>query len=421
MVAHNNKKKCKIHIIGAGISGLIAAKILEEQGFYPIILEATDRVGGRVKTDVINDHQLDHGFQVLLTGYPAAQRHLNYEKLNLQKISPGAAIFKNNKQKIIGDPLRDISFLLPTLFSGIGTILDKIRILILNTILKKKTLTAIFSTPEDKTSSYLVKFGFSESMISDFFQPFFSGIFLEPKLETSSRMFEFVYKMFGEGYATIPKAGMEAIPKQLLKKLTKTTYKYNTKVASVNEGEIVLEDQTKIKSHYTLIATEASRLLPLLNKKAVLWKSCVNFYFETEKRIIQKPLIGLICEKGSLVNNIFYTTSISSELRTKKELLSVTIIDTQNLKGEALLKQVKKELKDLCGIDTGQLVKQYTIAMALPNLTNINHELNPVDIQIGKSLFLAGDTILNGSLNAAFISGETAALQLAKVASNNRY
>ena len=421
MVAHNNKKKCKIHIIGAGISGLIAAKILEEQGFYPIILEATDRVGGRVKTDVINDHQLDHGFQVLLTGYPAAQRHLNYETLNLQKISPGAAIFKNNKQKIIGDPLRDISFLMPTLFSGIGTILDKIRILILNATLKRKTLRAIFSTPTDKTSSYLMKFGFSESMISDFFKPFFSGIFLETKLETSSRMFEFVYKMFGEGYATIPKAGMEAIPKQLLKKLTKTTFKYNTKVASVNEGEIVLENQTKIKSHYTLIATEASRLLPLLNKKAVLWKSCVNFYFETEKRIIQKPLIGLICEKGSLVNNIFYTTSISSELRTKKELRSVIVIDTQNLKGEALLKQVKKELKDLCGIDTGQLVKQYTIPMALPNLTNINHELNPVDIQIGKSLFLAGDTILNGSLNAAFISGETAALQLAKVASNIRY
>ena len=97
-------------------------------------------------------------------------------------------------------------------------------------------------------------------------------------------MFEFVYKMFGEGYATIPKAGMEAIPKQILKKLTKTTFKYNTKVASVNEGEIVLEDQTKIKSHYTLIATEASRLLPLLNKKAVLWKSCVNFYFETDEK-----------------------------------------------------------------------------------------------------------------------------------------
>jgi len=420
MGAYNNKKKCIIHIIGAGISGLTAAKVLEEKGFYPIVLEATDRVGGRVKTDVVNGHQMDHGFQVLLTGYPAAQRYLNYEKLNLQKIAPGAAIFKNKKQKIIGDPLRDLFFLLPTLFSGIGNFQDKIKILQLNAELKKKSLLAIFSTPTEKTSAYLTKFGFSKNMISDFFKPFFSGIFLETKLETSSRMFEFVYKMFGEGYATIPKSGMEAIPKQLLKQLNKTTFKYNTKVAEVNEGEIVLEDQTKIKSHYTLIATQANRLLPHLNRQSISWKSCVNFYFETDKRTIKKPLIGLIAKQSSLVNNIFYTTSIATKTRAKKELLSVTVIDTQNLSKETLLKQVKKELKELCGIDVGQLIKQYTIPMALPNLANLTHELDPIDTQVGNTLFVAGDTLLNASLNAAFIAGEMAALRLAKVASKRR-
>ena len=420
MGAYNNKKKCIIHIIGAGISGLTAAKALEEKGFYPVVLEATDRVGGRVKTDVVNDHQMDHGFQVLLTGYPAAQRYLNYEKLNLQKIAPGAAIFKNKKQKIIGDPLRDLFFLLPTLLSGIGNFQDKIKILQLNAELKKKSLLAIFSTPTEKTSTYLTKFGFSKNMISDFFKPFFSGIFLETKLDTSSRMFEFVYKMFGEGYATIPKSGMEAIPKQLLKQLKNTTFKYNTKVAEVNEGEIVLEDQTKIKSHYTLIATQANRLLPHLNRQSISWKSCVNFYFETDKRTIKKPLIGLIAQQSSLVNNIFYTTSIATKTRAKKELLSVTVIDTQNLSKETLLKQVKKELKELCGIDAGQLIKQYTIPMALPNLANLTHELDPIDTQVGNTLFVAGDTLLNASLNAAFIAGEMAALRLAKVASKRR-
>lgn len=420
MGAYNNKKKCIIHIIGAGISGLTAAKVLEEKGFYPVVLEATDRVGGRVKTDVVNGHQMDHGFQVLLTGYPAAQRYLNYKKLNLQKIAPGAAIFKNKKQKIIGDPLRDLFFLLPTLLSGIGNFQDKIKILQLNAELKKKSLLAIFSTPTEKTSTYLTKFGFSKNIISDFFKPFFSGIFLETKLETSSRMFEFVYKMFGEGYATIPKSGMEAIPKQLLKQLKNTTFKYNTKVAEVNEGEIVLEDQTKIKSHYTLIATQANRLLPHLNRQSISWKSCVNFYFETDKRTIKKPLIGLIAQQGSLVNNIFYSTSIATKTRAKKELLSVTVIDTQNLSKETLLKQVKKELKELCGIDAGQLIKQYTIPMALPNLANLTHELDPIDTQVGNTLFVAGDTLLNPSLNAAFIAGEMAALRLAKVASNRR-
>ena len=46
----------KIYIIGAGVSGLVAAKVLEEKGYYPIILEKTDRVGGRIKTDIVEKY-----------------------------------------------------------------------------------------------------------------------------------------------------------------------------------------------------------------------------------------------------------------------------------------------------------------------------------------------------------------------------
>ena len=97
----------KIHIIGGGISGLIAAQVLENYGFAPIVLEASDRVGGRVKTDLVNGYLLDHGFQVLLSNYPAAKKYLNYKELELQEFKSGAAIFVNGKQKVIGDPLRD--------------------------------------------------------------------------------------------------------------------------------------------------------------------------------------------------------------------------------------------------------------------------------------------------------------------------
>ena len=138
----------KIHIVGAGVSGLVAAKVLESHGFRSTVIERTDRVGGRVKTDFLNGFQLDHGFQVLLTSYPEAQKHLDFEALELQKILPGASIFLNKKQNIIGDPLKAMSFLWPTLFSGIGSFSDKLRILKLNRTLKRKTLSEIFSDPE---------------------------------------------------------------------------------------------------------------------------------------------------------------------------------------------------------------------------------------------------------------------------------
>jgi len=91
------KSAYKIHIIGAGISGLIAAQILENYGYKPTIIEASSTVGGRVKSDIFKGYTLDHGFQVLLTSYPAAKKYLDYDALELQPFLPGATIFKNEK------------------------------------------------------------------------------------------------------------------------------------------------------------------------------------------------------------------------------------------------------------------------------------------------------------------------------------
>ena len=406
------QKSPSIHIIGGGISGLIAARVLEEHGLSATIIEATDRLGGRVKTDVVDGYSLDHGFQVLLTAYPAAKKYLDFDALELQEFLPGSAIFKNGKQKIIGDPLRNLSLLLPTLFSGIGTVNDKLKILALNRRLKKKSIQNIFAEKEQTTRVYLENIGFSEAIITNFFTPFFSGIFLENKLETSSRMFEFVYKMFGEGNAALPKDGIQAIPKQLFEKLKSTTCVFNTKVKSVENGSIKLESGETLKSNFTIIATQASGLVSNLKNQATLWKSCDTLYFEVAKREIKKPLIGLIAMHNALINNIFYHTSLQTSATASKELLSVTVIDKQNLTNKQLVTEVQKELKELCNIDSCTFIKQYNIPMALPNLQDIQYEMLPSETRLTETIFLAGDTQLNGSLNAAMIAGERAALEV---------
>jgi len=406
------QKSPSIHIIGGGISGLIAARVLEEYGLSATIIEATDRLGGRVKTDVVDGYSLDHGFQVLLTAYPAAKKYLDFDALALQEFLPGSAIFKNGKQKIIGDPLRNLSLLLPTLFSGIGTVNDKLKILALNRRLKKKSIQNIFAEKEQTTHVYLENIGFSEAIITNFFTPFFSGIFLENKLDTSSRMFEFVYKMFGEGNAALPKDGIQAIPKQLFEKLKSTTIIFNTKVKSVENGSIKLESGEAIKSNFTIIATQASGLVSNLKNQATQWKSCDTLYFEVAKREIKKPLIGLIAAPNALINNIFYHTSLQTSATATKELLSVTVIDRQNLTNKQLVTGVQKELKELCNIDSCTFIKQYNIPMALPKLQDIEYEMLPSETRLTEAIFLAGDTQLNGSLNAAMIAGERAALEV---------
>ncbi|MDB2625182.1 FAD-dependent oxidoreductase [Flavobacteriaceae bacterium] len=407
-----SQKDFKIYIVGAGVSGLVAAQVLEKKGYHPIIIEASDRAGGRVKTDIKKGFQLDHGFQVLLSSYPAAQKYLDFKALKLEELKPGAVIFKNGKQQIIGDPLRDISTLFSTLFSGIGTLSDKFKIFQLNLKLKNKSIEAIFSSDEISTKAYLQEFGFSSQIITQFFTPFFTGIFLENELTTSSRMFEFVFKMFGEGLAVLPKGGMEEISKQLVSNLKNTTFQYNTQVTSVSDKEIILHTEDKLVSTATIIATDASKLVKNTPSKNLTWKSCQTLYFTANKRVIEKPMIGLVSKEDSLINNVFYHTSVATHSNNTEELLSVTVVKKHQLSEEQLIATVTKQLKEECHIDTITFLAIYSIKRALADLKDIKYEVSPSKTQLSSGIFLAGDVQLNGSLNAAMIAGEKAALQV---------
>lgn len=402
-------KDYKINIVGAGISGLTAALVLEKEGYSATIYEATDRAGGRVKTDIFQGYQLDHGFQVLLEAYPMAKKYLDLESLSPQKFLPGALIFKDGKQETLGDPLRNLSLLIPTLVANIGTFSDKFKILKLNRELKSLSLEQVFSSEETSTLTYLKNRGFSDDIISSFFKPFFSGIFLEPNLDTSSRMFQFVYKMFGEGLAVLPKAGIGAIAEQLLSKLKNTTIIFNTPVQNVLEGKLILADGKELPSHYTILATEASHLTEGINKEPVSWKSCDTFYFTCPKRIIPKPLIGLIADKDALINNLFFHTSLDMKNRGEEELLSVTLVKEHHLNDKDVLNRVVQELERYCGITELTFLKRYQIKKALPQLANLQYSMTPQQTQLAPSIYLAGDQHLNGSLNAAMTTGEMAA------------
>ncbi len=396
-------------IIGAGVSGLVAAIELEKAGYTPTILEATDRVGGRVKSDGLNGFPFDHGFQVLLTEYPEAQRYLDYEKLDLLNFLPGSVIFKNGKMEKIGDPMRDVSFLWPTTFADVGSINDKRLILQLSIAIKKKSIEDIFAAPETTTLAYLQNYGFSEEMIGDFFQPFFAGIYLEEDLDTSSRMFEFVYKMFGSGYAAIPRKGMQAIPDQLADQLIRTTIRFKAVVNRIEDQRIYLESGEVLSAEQIIIATDPS---PFFNKKAIKpteWKSCYNLYFQTPKSILKDPIIGLLPGKETLVNNFHYLNDLYGSKEENTTILSVTVVKNHELSAADMIQQVKTELATHCKIETGELLKMFHIKKALPKVTDLKYQSVKETISPYSGIYCCGDYLANSSLNAAMASGRVVA------------
>jgi len=398
--------KEKVVIVGAGVSGLVAAINLEKAGFKPVIIDQTDRVGGRVKTDYRDGFQYDHGFQVLLEEYPAAQKYLDYNLLELQEFYPGSCIFFEQNKYTIGDPSRKLALFFPTLLAKIGSVSDKLKILQLSNAVKKKSLDAIFLAPEQTTLAYLKEKGFSEEIIQKFFKPFFTGIFLEDKLATSSRKFEFVYKMFAQGNASIPKKGIQAIPNQLAAQLKQTKIEFNTKVKEIENQHILLENGNKIEFDYAIIASEASPLISNLKNQETKWKSVENLYFEVKNKVIEQPLIGLIADADALINNIHYQNSTTSN---NQYLLSVSVVKSHQLTKEELIKQVEKELKTYCGIECLDFKRYYKIKQALPIMHTVNYMMPPSETQLKDRIFLAGDQLSNGSLNAAMLNGESAA------------
>lgn len=410
----------QIIIIGAGAAGLTAAIELEQAGFAPLLLEASDRVGGRLKTDIVDGFRLDRGFQVLLTDYPEVKRYLDLKALGVKTFRPGGHVHTRQQRFRFADPLREPAQIIRSTLSPIGTLSDKVKLGKLGFALRAASVEDCFKGyTEQKTIDYLWSLGFSEQIVERFFRPFFGGIFLEQKLETPAAMFRFIFKMFGKGGASLPAEGIEAVAKQLARKLKSTEVRCNTAVKAVNGSVVTLADGTSLEAPGgIIIACDPTHLLPRIAGDPIVWKSTSNLYFYSSRRLKENRLINLVSDPTSLINTFCVLDEVAPTYKLEGQggsLISVTLRET--ISRDSQIGQAEQDLLRHSRLpnDALRFLKHYEVKQALPRLSPVTYRYDPSHARVADRIFLAGDQQLNGSLDAALRSGRLAAKGLLSV------
>lgn len=429
-------------VVGAGLAGLSCARQLSERGLSVELLEAADAPGGRVRTDMENGFRLDRGFQVLLTAYPEAQCQLDLDALKLHNFQPGALVYHDKRFHRFADPFRDPKAAWPLLFDSVVGLGDKFRVASLRTEVRKNNLPELFDRREMDTLGYLEEFGFSSKMIDRFFRPFFGGVFLERDLATSSRWFQFLFRMFSVGSSALPENGMQAIPWQIANALPQNALQTGV---SVESYEVISEAGSPQKVKITLqsgevkeakrlvlamqqpaaqrlIATSTRRLAVQESAPGLRWNRTSTFYYASTKAPVEEPLLILNGEgrRAGPINNACVVSNIASSYAPAgAHLISVSVVgeapenEAQSIRLE---KEVREHLSQWFGAPEArrwELLGAYFLPEALPFLPHAEWEQKTRSV--GHGIFLCGDYCESPSIQGALVSGRTTAEMVSAV------
>ena len=400
-----------IIIIGSGVSGLSCAKILNDNNKKFVLYESQTQVGGRMSTDLVGEHKLDRGFQVFIKGYPLYNDVSDVDQLSLYSFLPGALIRLNNRFYKVVDPFRNIIEGFKSIFTPIGSLLDKLKILKLRISLLLKPSGNL--TNNISTYNYLKNNGFSEEMINNFFVPFFGSVLLDKDLSTVKSTFETVYKAMSSDNICLPENGIVDFPKSIYNQLPKDQFCFNTEVTAIDNHVVTFADGTSTSSKSIVIATDATTASNLTQSfKAPLYCGTTCLYFVTSRQLIKEPMIITNAGEG-FINTICCLTNVNHSY-SSQNLISVNVNKIiPDITHDEIVDSVKLELQSWFPEIDFDFVKLYEIPNALPKHTP--SEFNRMrNIPQGENgVYFCGDYLYGASVNDAIKSGlETAEIIL---------
>ncbi|GHG22405.1 oxidoreductase [Amycolatopsis bullii] len=393
----------EVVIAGAGLAGLAAAVTLHRAGVPCVVLEASDDVGGRVRTDVVDGFRLDRGFQILNPAYPAIRRLVDVDALDLGRFWRAVRVADDDRVSLLGNPLdtpkalRDIAarrYLSAKDLAALGTLSARVA---------AGPVQAVIDREDRTTAGELRRAGVSSRAVETVFRPFLSGVFLEPELSTSSRFFQLVWRSFLRSAPSLPALGMGELPRQLARALPTSAVRLGTPVEEVRAGRVRTADGEAWTARAVVVATDGSTAARLTGVAEPRWNSGTTWYFAPPQSPLREPVIVIDARGGPVVN-----TSVVSEVCPTYAPPGAALVSASAL--TALPEdEVRRALGRMYRTDATRwpLVARYEIVHGLPAMPP-PHELRR-DVRLGERLYVCGDHRDTSSLQGALASGTRAA------------
>ena len=395
--------QCDVVIVGAGLAGLSAAREIQRHGHSVIVLESSDAVGGRVRTDIVDGFQLDRGFQVMLTAYPELQSQVDMRALDLRPFDPGALVWRNGKGHAVSDPFRKPQTLATTAFAPIGSVFDKARIVVLRARVMRRKPAALLGGQDVSTDVALRAFGFSTKIINRFFRPLFGGIQLDPHLATSRRMFDVIFKSLSEGQSVLPSRGMQALPLQMASRLSEGTIHLNTRVSKVDGAKVTLASGESITARAVVVATDGPTASSLLGIPIVESRKVGCVYFSADTPPTKEKYVVLDGTGNGPVLNVAVISNVApSYAPADKHLIVAALPGITDGDLEAMSRE---QLRSWWGpqVNDWKHLRTYVINHGGPVQKPPFSPKQRVDL--GNGLFVCGDHRDTGSIQGAMFSG----------------
>ncbi|MEZ0579099.1 NAD(P)/FAD-dependent oxidoreductase [Nocardioides sp. MH1] len=393
-------------VVGAGLAGLACARDLARAGRSVLVLEAADRVGGRIVTDEVDGFQVDRGFQVLNTAYPALSAFVDLGALRLRGFPRGVRVRSGGVVRAVPHPLTSPTAAVRAATSGATGLRGKVALARYAGGLLVSSPAAI-KVRQDLPATEAWRERLPDQVVTDVLVPFMAGVVLDADVRTSRVFTDLMMRLFARGDSAVPAEGMQRLPEAIADQLPTGVVRLETPVAAVDRTAVVLADGRQLDASAVVVATDgwtATRLVPDLGP-APSPRGVTTYSFAAPPWARQDGTLAVDADGSGVVNSVVLTASAPEYGDGRRALVSTSVLHTDG--GPRLdacaAEAVARELHEAPDADW-ELVATRHVPRALPAMPAPLELRKPTWCE-GSGVWVAGDHRDTSSIQGALVSG----------------